>query len=150
MSVSVKHKRGASIGMLVLASIHLYLQKYMHTDILTPHHSKRCKINSIFIPYSRKFLWGPNFCDFCNPRPKHESKNRKIRTAKFWTHELLHEFMNLEKFWHTCVCALVSLDLKMALYRYFKPADECPTLSHGTSFVPGDGKGMKSIAKHEN
>ena len=42
-------------------------------------------------------------------------------------------------------CPLVSLDLKMALYCYFKLADERPTLSHGTSFVTKDGKGAWSI-----
>ena len=46
--------------------------------------------------YSKKFLWGPNFRDFQNPRPKHENKNHKIRNAKIWTHELL----NLLKFSH--------------------------------------------------
>ena len=64
------------------------------------------------------FLQGPNFQDFCDPRPKRENKNLKIlNTWTFtWTFELTEIF--------TCLfCALVSLNVRMSLYHYFKPAD---------------------------
>ena len=97
------------------------------------------------IPYSGKFSWGPNFC---YPRRKHKNKNRQIKWTFVWTFEL-------EEVFTRAFCALVSLDLTMALYRYFKLPDDVlpsPTGDLSPVCLPGDNKGawLIACAKREN
>ena len=79
-------------------------------------HSKRVK-HILRLLYSGKFSWGSNICDFRDPWPKHKKKEP-------WKLELSR-----------AICVLVSLGLMVALYRYFKMADDVSTLSHGTYFT---------------
>ena len=98
---------------------HLASFKCMPQDLSTPHHniivmmlwglegaaslvSNRENNNYVvttLISYNRKFSQGPNFCDFRDPRPKHEDKNREI-TTKIWTCELWCEHLDSWKFSH--------------------------------------------------
>ena len=66
-----------------------------------------------------KYRIAANFHNFCNPRPKCENKNREnLNMWTFvWTFELVEICTHV-------FCALVLLDLTMALYRYFKLADD--------------------------
>ena len=138
----------ASSGLQTLLVLHLAtecisstFEKYLNELISKWRYMAASKQTSI--PYSGKFLQGPNFHDFRDPRPKRENKNREIRTAKIWTQTFVWTFELVEIF--TCAfCVLVSLDLTTVLYRYFKPADDVlssPTGHLSSSVSPATIKG---------
>ena len=91
----------------------------------------------IWLPYSRKFLRGPNFHDFRDPWPKCEIKNCEMN---IWT---CGNFLHMR---FVCYSLAQSDDGTASL---FQTGRRRTTVSHGRSFVlckPGHDKGAWSIA----
>ena len=61
----------------------------MHVQVSTNEVRVSLTLN---IPYSGKFLRGPDFHDFRSPQPKCKNKNREIQSCEIWIRELLEIF----------------------------------------------------------
>ena len=125
----------------------LTIERTKHVPVfgsVVPSHYQVTKSKiSLYFQYQCKktFLrkYSSKFSRFLQPTTK---MWKYVRSVKIWTFEWTFELVEICT---RAFCVLVLLDLTMALYHYFKPADAILLLPREIC-QPGDNKGAWSIA----